>query len=72
MSYATGLQIDQAPLWVIVVLSFAWILSSIWIVRDSLARGKNPLATLVFLTTAGWPLSILWWIYLRPNVKKQD
>jgi hypothetical protein len=70
MSYETGLSIDNAPMWVIIVILISWFFSSAWIIRDSIVRGKNPFVVFLFHTIAGWPLSILWWLYLRPPKRK--
>jgi len=72
MEYGTGLQIDHAPDWVIIIISITWLITSIWIVRDSLSRGKNPFAIFLFHTIAGWPLSIIWWCYLRPEIINKE
>jgi len=70
MGFETGLKIESAPMWVIIMVSILWVISSIWIMKDSKSRNKNPIVLFCFHTIAGWPLSVFWWIYLRPEIKE--
>jgi hypothetical protein len=47
--------------------SYGFVASLIWLRRDAERRGKNPAHALLFLLTTGWPLSLLWWLWLRPK-----
>jgi len=38
-----------------------------WIYKDASSRNRNPFLAVIFILTAGWPLSFLWWIWLRPS-----
>lgn len=53
---------------IVVLVAFLW--SVIWILRDSEQRGKSGILAMIFLLAAGWPLSILWWLWLRPPIVK--
>lgn len=60
------LQVEQAPpLAVLAILAFGlWSLR--WIHRDAERRGKSGVGAFFFAVLAGWPLSLLWWRWLRP------
>ena len=47
----------------LIVLSM-W--SFIWLFRDARKRGKNGALAIVFILITGWPLSFIWWFWLRP------
>ncbi|MEP6670921.1 MAG: hypothetical protein ABJF10_17310 [Chthoniobacter sp.] len=70
-----GLKIDvPGPMWfrvtvAIVVLILA-LYSFIWITEDAQKRGKSGCLAFLFIFAAGWPLSLLWWIWLRPKLEK--
>lgn len=46
-----------------VVLAVA---SAVWVARDATRRGKSSFAAVVFILVAWWPVSILFWRWLRP------
>jgi hypothetical protein len=46
-----------------------FIASVIWIFRDAKLRGKNGLVALIFILVTGWPISFLWWFWLRPPAR---
>ena len=58
----------QAVVFVTAFAAFLW--SIVWILRDSEQRGKSGCLALIFLIAVGWPLSILWWLWLRPPMLK--
>ena len=48
------------------------IFSSIgWIYRDAKHRDRNGFIAVLFILLAGWPLSFLWWVWLRPPVSER-
>jgi hypothetical protein len=54
-----------AFLLVCVILAVA---SAVWVARDAARRGKSGLAAAAFILLAWWPVSILFWRWLRPPV----
>ena len=44
------------------------ICSIFWIYRDAAQRDKNGFVAILFILLAGWPLSFIWWIWLRPSI----
>ena len=58
----------QVVVLVIVFAAFLW--SIVWILRDSEQRGKSGILAVIFLAVSGWPLSVLWWLWLRPPIVK--
>lgn len=46
--------------------------SFIWITEDAQKRGKSGCLAFFFLIAAGWPLSLLWWVWLRPPKPMQS
>ncbi|NJK92758.1 MAG: hypothetical protein HC904_13605 [Blastochloris sp.] len=56
----------KGPLVVIVlVLGFA-MASLVWVWDDAKQRNKNAFLAFLFVCLAGWPLSLIWWLWLRP------
>lgn len=47
----------------------ACIGSLVWLCRDARRRNKNAFVALLFVLLAGWPLSFVWWLWLRPLLK---
>ena len=72
-----GLKIDvPGPWWfrltvTIIVLILA-LYSFIWITEDAQKRGKSGCLAFLFIFAASWPLSILWWLWLRPPLLKPE
>jgi len=65
-----GLGIRAAVSPFCLVLCFLVFLASlIWVARDAGRRGKNGFWACVFAIMAGWPLSLLWWMRLRPSLR---
>jgi hypothetical protein len=46
--------------------------SMVWVYRDAINRGKNPIVTMLFILLTGWPGSFIWWLWLRPALKDQS
>ena len=38
----------------------------VWAWQDAQRRGKNGFVVVLFLLLTGWPLSFIWWFFLRP------
>ena len=55
------------PLEIILFCGFIW--SLVWVYRDASKRNKNPSIAIVFLLVAGWPISLLFWHWLRPEIQ---
>jgi len=53
------------PLVAIIALAL-WSIA--WIYKDALRRGKNGSIAVCFILLCGWPVSFLWWLWLRPPV----
>ncbi len=48
----------------VIVTLFVW--SLVWICRDANRRGKSGFWAFVFALAACYPLSLIWWLWLRP------
>ena len=64
------------PLWmmfpVVLIALLGLIYSIYWIYNDARKRKKNNFLAILFLLFTGWPISILWWLWLRPKNKRQS
>ncbi len=58
------------PLWMLIVVGVLFITSVCWIMNDAEKRGKSGCVALLFLFAATWPISILWWLWLRPPAEQ--
>ena len=56
----------SGPWWVVIPIGVLFITSVCWIMNDAEKRGKSGCVALLFLFAATWPVSILWWLWLRP------
>ena len=65
-----GPAIIVIPLEIFLFGSFSW--SLIWVYRDASKRNRNPIFAIIFLLVAGWPFSLLFWNWLRPEIKSQS
>ena len=66
-----GIHIDlPGPGWlrntVQIALLILALYSFIWITEDAQKRGKSGCLAFLFILAAGWPFSLLWWVWLRP------
>ena len=61
----SGITLEGPPIFLFGAIA-ALIFSSVRVLRDARERGKSQLLAFIFLIAAGWPLSILWWMWLRP------
>jgi len=59
-----------APLWLqnvsmlLVLVLCLW--SLFWISKDARRRGKSSVGAVFFALFAAYPVSLLWWLWLRP------
>ena len=70
-----GWRIDMGgPPWLeqvtalIIIIAFFWSIQWVW--RDAEQRGKSGCLAQIFLVLT-WPVSILWWLWLRPPLNPQ-
>lgn len=60
--------VSLAP--IIAVAAF-WIWSGVLAFHDARRRGKPPVLVAMLVLLCGWPVSVLVWIALRPDVVKR-
>jgi hypothetical protein len=58
------------PGWLGIPIFILFIASVCWIMIDAEKRGKSGCVALLFLFAATWPVSILWWLWLRPPLEQ--
>ena len=63
---ATVISNDLADFIMFAVWLYLAVMTAWWAFADAKARGKNPWLVVLFVMTAGWPISIWWWQWLRP------
>src|SRR5689334_6576758 len=68
---AFGLKVDLVgPPWfqnTCTLLTLIFVIWSLfWIRHDARKRGKSPFGALLFALFACYPISLLWWLWLRP------
>jgi hypothetical protein len=51
-------------------LFFAAIFSVIWVFFDARARQKSGCIAIILILLVGWPLSFIWWFWLRPPLER--
>jgi len=51
----------------IIALLAVSIWSFIWLYMDAKKRGKSGILAVLFVIVTGWPLSFVWWFWLRPQ-----
>ncbi len=44
------------------------VVSAVWAARDASRRGKSSFVAVIFVLFAWWPVSILFWRWLRPPI----
>lgn len=44
----------------------ALVASMIWLYRDAVSRRKSGVLAMLFVLVTGYPVSFLWWFWLRP------
>jgi hypothetical protein len=62
-----GAEFYGPPIFIFLVLA-VFIYSIYWIRKDARLRGKSPTVAMLFGILSGWPLSLLWWKWLRPTL----
>ena len=55
---------------VIVALIYLSITSLIWVYQDAELREKKGWHAVLFALLTGWPLSLVWWCWLRPEAER--
>lgn len=61
--------VSGPPFFVILfIILFIW--SLVWTAKDARRRGKNVFWAVIFALAATWPVSLLWWLWLRPPLQK--
>jgi uncharacterized membrane protein YhaH (DUF805 family) len=63
---AEGPAILMIPTFVAIIVGF--IASLVWAYRDARSRGKHGFLVLLFIFMTGYPLSFVWWLWLRPPI----
>ena len=66
---AQGPAIIVIPILALVLIVFFY--SLLWIYRDAVKPEKNGILAVLFLLSA-WPLSLLWWFWLRPAISSKN
>ena len=51
----------------IVAAIYFSIASFVWLYRDAGERGKKGWVALILVLLTGWPISFIWWFWLRPK-----
>jgi hypothetical protein len=44
--------------------------SFLWIYRDASKRDKNGFLAVLFILMTGWPVSFIYWLWLRPPISE--
>jgi hypothetical protein len=53
------------------VLLLSLVIGSLfWIAKDADRRGKNPFGAIIFAMFALYPVSLVWWVWLRPPLRE--
>jgi len=58
----------KAPPILMLLLLILVIVSCIWAARDAQRRGRSAVGAVFFVLMALWPVSLLWWLWLRPPI----
>ncbi len=53
----------------LLVLVVAWLWTSVLAFKDARRRDKPPVLVAMLVLLVGWPISVLVWIALRPEVR---
>lgn len=48
------------------------ITSFVWLYQDAEQRGKKGYIALILILLTGWPISFLWWFWLRPRGERHQ
>ena len=58
-----GIPILMIPVFILMCYTFFKLY------RDAESRGKSGIVAILFILICGWPLSFIWWYWLRPEKK---
>ena len=61
-----GFDISGPPI-VVIIAGILLAISIVWVVKDARARNKNPILAVFFIVFGAWPISMFWWLWLRPE-----
>ncbi len=70
--FEIGYHIQSDLLSVQIVIGALLIATCIWGFVDARRRNRNPFLVVLFLLSACWPLSIVWWHWFRPTVGEAE
>jgi hypothetical protein len=59
--------VQVVPLVLLSSFALGWLLSGLWVAKDAVARGKSGLLVSLLVLFAGWPLSLVLWLVMRPD-----
>ena len=72
-----GLKLEMVgPMWfqnvctVLFLGVFVW--SLFWVANDTKRRGKSPFGAVIFAMLALYPISLFWWVWLRPPLRASN
>lgn len=54
----------------VTILGIAYFVSIFWVFTDAQKRGINALLASGLVALLGWPLSLIGWLFVRPQKKK--
>lgn len=66
IKFPAGFEVSAPPFIILLALA-GFIASIIWAARDARKRGKNGFMVGLFAAVALWPISLLFWLWLRPR-----
>jgi hypothetical protein len=70
-AWLSSLHLDDRAVEIVASLfALFFIFSVIWVFFDARSRQKSGCIAMLFIMLVGWPLSFLWWLWLRPPMRK--
>jgi hypothetical protein len=55
----------------LIVIICCFVASLVWLYKDAKRRSKNGIVAILFILLTGWPVSFLWWLWLRPPLDRE-
>jgi hypothetical protein len=55
---------------IFILILYRAFMSFVWLYKDARKRRKSGIIAIVFILLTGWPLSFIWWYWLRPPVRQ--
>ena len=71
IKFPSGFEFSAPPFLILLAVA-GFIASVIWVSRDARKRGKSGLLGGLFAILAGWPVSLIFWLWLRPQTTKKS